>query len=234
MLHAGIARRTFGRFSGARPSSDPNFASVNLLVPGDPLVSGVSPDVSPLAAGSRGVFVNGNSVTGGYITRDTGNVIYTQDGVGGGIAMPFPAKYTFDIAFRVPDVAGGGCLFDMRPPSTDPGGMVCSIINSGLTFYDVTTALKATVTNVFTNNTRHLISIARFDAATTRIFADGVLVATFADASNYAAQANLFLLNTSYNTAQLAIGSQVQQIRSTLGVCRYTANFTPSLPFPRS
>lgn len=106
-----------------------------------------------------------------------------------------------------------------------------------LNFYGSTGAANgaiATGTSVLTNGAWHHVAVTR-TGSTTKLFVDGTQEASVTDARNF-----------SYTTSFLAIGAQVttrntsydfpgniDDVRVTKGVGRYTANFTPPVsPFP--
>lgn len=138
----------------------------------------------------------------------------------------------FTIEFWVKSTANAtyNTLFDKYSGSND-GFQVYFSLSGYLWLYAATEIMQATTLPV-NDGAWHAIAITR-SGTTWRMFVDGVVVAT----------ATGITINCN-NTQVTRIGAQssggpkypckslIDEFRITDGVCRYTANYTPSGPFP--
>ena len=149
------------------------------------------------------------------------------DGTGGYISTPSSADFaygtgdfTWECWVRLAVTTGNQYIVEHG----DNGGTVT--YNGGLRYYNTTTStgsvLYTTVPPLVAGTWYH-VAITR-QSGTTRMFIDGVLKASAADAHNYGAQSLRF---GAYGGGGYGLNSHIDEARITKGVARYTANFTP-------
>ena len=141
--------------------------------------------------------------------------------------------FTLEMFIRRNPTAGVFTLLDTRPTSTNGSYITWGIGSTGGIAYYVNTAdrITATAGAVPGDGNFHHIAYSRDNSGIGRIFVDGVQVGNnYADATNYQAASTVYIGKNAFGTAQT--GGNMDALRVTDGVARYTSNFTaPVYPY---
>lgn len=154
------------------------------------------------------------------------------DGTGDYISTPSSVDFaygtgafTWEVWVRFAVTTGNQYIIDH---GTNGGSL---IYNGGLRYYNSTTGTGSalyTTLPAMSADTWYHVAVARSDG-TTRLFIDGVLQASGADAHNYASQT---LRIGDYGAGGTALNGWVDEARINKGHAHYTAGFTPpTAPF---
>ena len=110
-----------------------------------------------------------------------------------------------------------------------PDGVVA---NESLNFHANTTAVVSSANDALTTGQWHHIAVAR-ESGTTRLFIDGALAASGADANDYTNALDLRIgQDPSYTGSDRDLNGAIDELRISKGVARYTSAFTaPSAAF---
>lgn len=146
---------------------------------------------------------------------------------------PGTQPFTFEWWTYPTALGAARIMFDMRPNGVEGAYITVYFNGTALTFYrnSTNTIVSGSVSTI--NSYRHY-AIARDSSNNTRLFDHGTQVgSTLAgDTTNY--------LGTTFNLGNYAGGSNgingyTDEFRATIGLCRYTGNFTPPTEaFPSS
>lgn len=223
-LTAGSAT---GGGGGGGGGSDPNFSSVVLLLSMDG--SNGSTTFTDSSSYGRAVTANSNaqistaqSKYGGASGSFDGNGDYLATSVSGGLGGG-----NFTLEFWYYKTADSGYLFNSRTNGTGSDG------------FDLRHDLRATTTSaqIFEARTVPLnewvhVAIARSGSALL-LFINGTLVSTVTRSTNFSG-ADIRIGGSPYGNTGYLTGF-IDDFRITVGIARYTANFTPpTAPFPTS
>lgn len=168
------------------------------------------------------------------------------DGTGDTVTSPTVANltvgtqdFTIECFIRFNTVTGSQDILSQW------GGSASST-NRTMVFYYTANTLRFTYNQVFTQqvawtpitNTTYFVVVCRA-AGVLRFFVDGVQVgANQANVTNLAVPATILRIGASGDASNVNtnfVNGRIDELRYTIGVGRYTANFTPpAVPFPRS
>lgn len=208
---------------GPAAATDPNWASVEVLIPADGIVGSTTfTDVK-----------NARTITAVGNAQITGAGRFAQaalfDGAGDyltvtGLTAIGSGDFTWEAWVNL-DTLGTQGFMDGRPVGTN-GAYPLVYVDSGVLKYYANTADQITGSSL-SASTWHHIALCR-ESGTTRLFLDGALEGTYADATNYLWGANGMILGGSgFALGTLSLDGRMDDIRLTLGVARYTGAFTP-------
>ena len=208
--------------SSGNPRTYVNESSLGAIVAN---ASGTVPDIS--AAQSKfGGFSLAYGASGNSGCRSGASPSYS----------PGTGDFTEEFFFRIPSITTTYILMDCRTsaPAADGYCIYCSGASGVITYitnniFAITSAGATTVANQWMH-----VAVARAGTST-RMFIDGNQVgSTYSDSANYN-QAHTHTLGNAYNWSAPTINCYYDEWRITVGVARYTSNFTaPVAAFPDS
>lgn len=160
------------------------------------------------------------------------------DGIGDYVHMPGSSAFAFGngdftVEAQIRTSVGNKTLID-RYSSSDPTTYQLFINSSGLlVWYAGNALLTASAGDVRGTDWKH-VAVSR-ESGTLRMFVDGVLVGSTSDSSNYSNATTVCAIGAQHTirNASYDFKGQIDELRITKGIARYTANFTPpTAPFP--
>lgn len=182
-------------------------------------------------SGKCSIVTNGNAQIS---TTDpkygTGSMLF--DGTGDQVLIKNPsrliiglASFTMECWIKSTVTAGTVDIFGQidSGASTEP----CLVRNTGTLYYQnnygVSNVMNATPSGFFDGNWHHLALVR--NSGTTSLYVDGVSVVSAADANNYTSFGDFGVgaLGATYGD----FSGNIDDFRITLGIARYTSNFTP-------
>lgn len=152
---------------------------------------------------------------------------------GGSDYNPLTGDFTEECFIRLGNVATTYLLLDCRSSGTVTTGYAVYMTGTtGVIAFYINGANAITSGNVISANTWHHIAISKA-SGTSRLFVDGTQVGSnYTDGNNYNS-AQVHVIGASFNGSQPAVSSYFDEWRLTIGVGRYTGNFTaPPAAFP--
>lgn len=140
--------------------------------------------------------------------------------------------YTIEFWFMFNDATGTEVLFDMRPLGSAGAGPMLVHAGSNFQWY-INGGYRVVAGGPRQAGVWKHIAMTRASTVS-RLFLDGVQIgADYTDTNDYGASQNIIFGRFSNGTSYL--NGYIDEFRHTVGVCRYTANFTPpDAPFPNS
>jgi hypothetical protein len=222
--------------NGYVPPSDPYWSSVQFLQGFNSLTDGTPVDttlpnaktggtVSFTTTANRWEISSVQSAGGGKSALITSGV--TSGSISA--ATSISGQFTFESSLYI------GAAYDSSNVSvvqiTNSTGNIAFVTpNSGFSNWKYSTpSLGVAEFSPFATNAWNHFAITRDSSNLIRLFFNGTFIVSFTDANAITVLRSAFysrvggaLANTFYN----------DEIRITLGVCRYTASYTPSFPFP--
>jgi len=221
-------------YSFSATATDPNFASVSVLLHGDG--TNGSQTILDSSSTPKTVTVFGNAQISTAQSKFGGSSI-AFDGSGDFITLPGGAAFelgtgdfTIELWIRFASVSGFQGVIDTRASgsSSDTGRWGLYLDGTALRWFHFPAAPTVAA------DTWYFITLCR-ESGNSRIFADGVQIgSTFADTANYGVGASRPVIGAFGNsTSGSNFNGFIDEFRITKGVARYTAAFTPpTAPFP--
>ena len=214
-----------------QPGGDPNFSSVSLLLHmngsnGSTTFTDSSSNALTVTASGNAQISTAQSKFGGASGLFDGSGDYLSLSTASALGM---GSGDFTIEYFVRFTASGTQVhLDQRG-----SGTALYIYSSGTTLYfadDV--ANRITGTSALTADTWHHIAVSK-SGSSTKLFVDGTQVgSTYTDSTDYGASKPLYIA-TYYQASAVFLNGNIDELRITKGVARYTANFTaPTAAFP--
>lgn len=214
--------------------SDPYFDQVSLLLK----TNGAITDQS---SNSRSLTLRGDVTQSSVQTKYANRSIYF-DGTGDGIDVfdiPLIGTQQFTIEFWMyPDNPSGTwqTLVSNEYNAANCFRLYKTDISTELSWYNGLGVLISTSGAGLASQWHH-IAVCRDSTNTTRVFVDGNIVGSASDTTNYGVLASspvsIGLGNTTYEVSEYPYEGYMEDLRITIGVARYTADFTPpSKPLP--
>jgi hypothetical protein len=110
----------------------------------------------------------------------------------------------------------------------------CIVFDAGALYFQNNTQVSNVLSNInvgslLDNNWHHLAIVK--NSGTTTCYVDGVNRGSGADSTNYAST-NPMKIGGSTHSSYFGVTARIDDFRITKGYARYTANFTPTGPFP--
>lgn len=224
---------------GGESDPDPNFSSVSALLHCD------GSNASTTITDSSGKNISWTAYGNAQLTTAQykfGTASVTFDGYGDYI-MPASSShfsfgtgdFTIELFARFASTANAPCLFDWRPFGGTPlaPAVFLSLASSLKLSYYMGQSVAFTGSTSIQQNQWYHIAVSRASGAT-RMFLDGTQEGSYTDNNNYAqTQPTFGALGYDPSLSTYAFNGQLDEIRITKGVARYTANFTaPTKAFP--
>lgn len=139
--------------------------------------------------------------------------------------------WTIEFRYRV-DAIGLRGVFDMRDDNASRAAPSLYLNVGGTLNYYVSNTTQMSSGNVISAATWYAIALCRV-GATTRMFVDGAVVASFADSINYNYVNTRFYIPDNPSQPNWGINANFEEFRITSGVGRYSGTYTPAgQPFP--
>lgn len=210
---------------------DPNFANVSLLLHmdgsnGSTTFTDSSSNALTVTASGNAQISTSQSKFGGASGLFDGTGDYLSLSAASALGM---GSGDFTIEYFVRFTASGTQVhLDQRG-----SGTALYIYSVGTTLYFAdSTADRITGTSALTANTWQHIAVSK-SGSSTKLFVDGTQVgSTYTDSTDYGASKPLYIA-TYYQTSAVFLNGNMDEMRITKGVARYTANFTaPTAAFP--
>jgi hypothetical protein len=183
----------------------------------------------------------------GEVKFGTASVLAPAGGAGNYISVPSEADFgygtgDFTIELWIKNISGAANAFnifyDQRTSLNQPRPTLYYPGDGSLRYYasgaDRITSPAGTISTSGTTSW-HFVAISRV-SGTTRLFVDGVQVgSSYADSTNYEAS-RIVIMQAGDNLAgNIGLHGNIDDVRVTKGVGRYTVNFTPPTePFPNA
>lgn len=231
-----------------KPAGDPFWANVQILAPfntgtNNGLVTFTTPNIGPITGASTtgGSASTYCSISAAQVKYGAGALSYpasgnpsTYFGPSGGMNFNVgTGAFTEEIWYYPATTSVQQQIIDAIPGGNTAGYLIVSQSSGGLVFYGAGAIRITAATGVLTVNTWHHIAVSRA-SGTTRMFVNGTQVgSSYTDSNNYSPTAGNRVIGNYWNASDAAKGSFFDDYRLTVGVGRYTSNFTaPSAPFP--
>jgi hypothetical protein len=214
--------------------SDPYFSSVTLLLLMDSL---------PFSD------LKGNTINNLNTTLTTTSTKFTGAAVFNGVdtvlrsagSTPLSmgtGDFTQEAWIKIGSYPASQCIVWTNAPATGTGfsntTIGLNLMSSGIVRVQSSYTVFLTGSTVIPLNTWTHVTFTR-SGSTMRLFINGVLDASATVANNFSDTTDFLMGKEAYNTNNTGatFNGQIDELRVTKGVARYTANFTPSdAPFP--
>lgn len=225
-------------FGARRRGGDPYFASVQLLLHFDG--ADASTTFTDSSSFARTVGVGGNaqidtsqSMFGGSSGQfdGTGDYIF----IDGETALAFgTGDFTIEFFVRLNATGAVYGLYDARPNATGNNPILYFDADNTVKFFAFA-AVRITSAATLSANTWYHIAVSRV-SGTTRLFIDGAQSgSSYTDSNNYGNDAGNRPIIGADSLGNVSLNGRLDEYRVTVGVGRYSANFTaPTTAFPDS
>lgn len=236
-----------GGGGGARPKSggaattDPHWANVILLLKGEG--TNGSTTITDSSSAPRLVQALGNAQISTAQFK-FGSSSITFDGAGDYLRLASDetnfalgtGDFTIEMWLRMTNVATAATLYDGRGQSVEGAFPTLYVTAAGEVGWYASSAVRISGAHGLSSGVFGHIAVSRA-AGITRLFAGGVQVgANFTDSINYLANSTRPTIGISaWDVSSNALNGQIDELRVTKGVGRYTTTFTPpTAAFPTS
>ena len=192
------------------------------------------------AAGATDLVLVGAASIGSNSKFGTGALVIPNGGTdyayvpGVNLNMVFGASdFTIELWMYQNALGTAQTLIDFRPVSTNGAYISLGLAATGAPTLYVNTAAQITSAMVISAATWGHVALSR-NSGTTRLFVNGILAGTYADANTYLAGSGLPVIGTNgFNYSANSFNGALDEIRITKGIGRYTGNFAvPTAAFP--
>lgn len=217
------------RRRGAALGYDPYFSYVHLLLHGGGAdASTTFTDSSQFARamglGNQAQIDTAQSKFGGSSILFDGNADYIYV-VNPSIYSIYTGDFTVEMFVRLNGLGTNQCLFDFRAANDDKPLLQIDTANKLLWYSSPSIRIQGTT--AMTTGVWYHVAVSRVSGST-RMFLDGVQEgATFTDAISYTAGNNRPIMGTAYTGSAFYFNGWMDEIRITVGIGRYSANFAP-------
>lgn len=222
------------RFASAAAAADPYWASVVSLLHLNPVSNGQT-----FTADEKGLAWTFNTAS---LTTDTsrfGSGCLATGG-SGWISTPMTSgfdlssgDYTIEMWVKPSSLGSTRALISTRNMATGVGWQLFVSASGGVLYQAQGTYVESTGGLISTSVFKH-VAVTR-SGSTTRLFIDGVLVATGTVNIDPAPSESVYIGRTSSSSTPYYYAGHIDEVRITKGVARYLSSFTPSASqFPNS